>query len=198
MWHDVVLGREFFAGLLAIDAEVAARTRAAGCAHCQGPLCVGHYERKPRGGALAMAGEESVFTQRFSYCCGREGCRLRTTPPSVRFLGRKVYLESAILIACALAAAEDRARVVRAATGIAARTVRRWHAWWRSVFAASALWVALRSRAPTLDVAMVPGAMMAVFEGPTTEDKLVLTMRFLRPLTSATASGRSRSSRDAV
>ncbi len=29
MWHDVVLGREFFAGLLAIDAEVAARTRCA-------------------------------------------------------------------------------------------------------------------------------------------------------------------------
>ena len=198
MWHEVVLGREFFARLLAIDAEVASRTRAAGCGHCSGPLCVGDYDRKPRGGLLALAGEEAAFTRRYSFCCAREGCRLRTTPPSVRFLGRKIYLEGAILIACAVAAVEDRARSIRAATGIAARTVRRWHAWWRSTFAASALWVELRSRAPTLEVATLPGAMMALFEGSTTDDKLVLAMRFLAPLTSATAGRRSGSSRDAM
>jgi len=27
-----------------------------------------------------------------SFCCDRDGCRKRVTPPSVRFLGRKVYL----------------------------------------------------------------------------------------------------------
>ena len=196
MWHEVDLGRELFARLLAIDAEVASRTRAAGCTHCKGPLCVGDYERKPRGALFAVAGE--VFTRRYSFCCAREGCRLRTTPPSLRFLGRKVYLEGAILIACAIAAGEERARAIRNATGVAARTVRRWQSWWRTAFAASALWVELRSRVPTLDVAALPGAMMALFDGPTSEDKLVLAMRFLGPLTSATAARRSRSTRDAM
>ena len=133
MWHEVRLGREFFAQLLAIDAAAAARTRSAGCGACGGPVCVGHFERKPRGGLLAAAGEEAMFTQRFSYCCSREGCRKRATPPSVRFLGRKVHLEGAILIACVLAPLlDDRARSIRAATGIAARMVRRWQSWWRT------------------------------------------------------------------
>ncbi len=145
-----------------------------------------------------MAGEESAFTLRFSYCCAREGCRLRTTPPSVRFLGRKVYLEGAILIACARAAAEARARAIRAATGIAARTVRRWHAWWRSTFVASALWVELRSRTPTLDAATLPTGMLALFEGATPDDKLVRASQFMAPLTSATSARKSCSSRDAV
>jgi hypothetical protein len=198
MWHEVVLGREFFARLLAIDAAVASRTQAAGCGYCEGPLCVGHYERKPRGGLVAMAGEEDLFTLRFSYCCGREGCRRRVTPPSVRFLGRKVYVEGAVLIACAVAAVDDRARAIRAATGVAARTVRRWHAWWRTVFASSALWVEVRSRAPTLEIATLPGGMLSLFEGATAEEKLVRAMQFLGPLTSATAARRSRSSRDAM
>jgi hypothetical protein len=71
MWHDGVLGREFFAGLVAIDAEIAQRARAAACLRCGGPLHAGHYERKPRGGRFAEAGED--FSWRFSWCCGREG-----------------------------------------------------------------------------------------------------------------------------
>ena len=196
MWHDVRLEREFFARLLAIDAARAEQTRVAGCGYCEGPLSVGHYERKPRGARFASAGEE--FTQRFSDCCSREGCRRRATPPSVRFLGRKVYLESAILVACALVPLiDDRARVIRTATGVAARTVRRWMTWWRTVFAASALWVELRSRAPSLDIDLVPGGMLAVFEGGSVEARLEAAMRFLSPLTTGPA-WRSRSSRAAI
>jgi hypothetical protein len=190
------LEREFFARLLAIDAARAEQTRVAGCGYCGGPLSVGHYERKPRGALFASAGEE--FTQRFSDCCSREGCRRRATPPSVRFLGRKVYLESAILVACALVPLiDDRARVIRTATGVAARTVRRWMTWWRTVFAASALWVELRSRAPSLDIDLVPGGMLAVFEGGSVEARLEAAMRFLSPLTTGPA-WRSRSSRAAI
>jgi hypothetical protein len=115
----------------------------------------------------------------------------------VRFLGRKVYLEGAILIACAIAAITDEARAVRAATGIAARTVRRWHVWWRTVFASSALWVEVRARAPTLEIETVPGSMLALFEGATADAKLVRAMELLAPLTSASAR-RSRSTRGAV
>lgn len=196
MWHDVRLGREFFARLMAIDAARAEQTRAARCAYCEGPLSVGHYERKPRGALFAHAGE--AFSLRFSYCCTREGCRRRATPPSVRFLGRKVHLESVILIACVLVPLiDDRARAIRIATGVAARTVRRWMTWWRTVFAASALWVELRSRAPSLDVGLLPGGLLAVLEDASVEGRLEAAMRFLSPLTTGTA-WRSRTSRVAI
>ena len=35
--------------------------------------------------------EDPEATKRFSFCCDQEGCRRRHTPPSVRFLGRRVY-----------------------------------------------------------------------------------------------------------
>ena len=35
---------------------------------------------------------------RLSFCCDREGCRKRVTPPSVRFLGRKVYLAAVMIL----------------------------------------------------------------------------------------------------
>ena len=186
MWHDVVLDREFFAALVAIDAEIALRAREAACPRCGGPLHVGHYERKPRGGRFAEAGEE--FSLRFSWCCGREGCRTRMTPPSVRFLGRKVYLEGAILIACVLMPLlEQSAAVVRRATGIAARTLRRWHAWWQTVFVASALFTELRAHVPDVDVVTLPGALIDSFDGATPRTRLEQTMRFLAPLTTGSA-----------
>jgi len=88
MFGEIGLGSEFFEGLVAIDAEITARVAAAGCRFCGGPLHRGDYDRKPRGGAVAVAAE--AFTRRFSLCCGREGCRRRAMPPSVRFLGRRV------------------------------------------------------------------------------------------------------------
>jgi len=184
MWHEVVLNREFFALLLAIDAEIAMRVKAGRCCRCGGPLCVGHYARKPRGGKIAAAGASELCSQRFSWCCGREGCRKRATPPSVRFLGRKVYLEGAILIACTiLPLIEQSARAIREATGLAARTIRRWEAWWQSVFVASALFTELRGRVPSIDAAELPCAMIESFEGATLLAKLERAMRFLAPLT---------------
>ena len=182
MWHEVVLGREFFAALVAIDVEIAQRAREAACPRCGGPLHAGHYDRKPRGGRFAEAGEE--FSLRFSWCCGREGCRTRMTPPSVRFLGRKVYLEGAILIGCVLMPLlEQSAAVVRRATGIAARTLRRWHAWWQTVFVASALFTELRAHVPDVDVTALPSALIDSFDGATPRTRLEQTMRFLAPLT---------------
>lgn len=182
MWHNIVLGQEFFAASVGFDAEIAELVRAAGCPRCGGPLHAGHYARKPRGGRFAEAGE--AFTRRFSWCCGREGCRRRTMPPSVRFLGRKVYLEGTIVIACVLVPLlEQSATAVRQATGIAARTLGRWHAWWQSVFVASALFTELRARVPEVDVTALPGALVASFEGTTPLTRLEQTMRFLAPLT---------------
>jgi len=79
------LQREFFEGLTTIDAAIVDRAAKEPCRDCGGPLHRGDYPRKPRGGLLAIAAE--AFGRRFSLCCGREGCRRRVTPPSVRFLG---------------------------------------------------------------------------------------------------------------
>src|SRR5271157_4368665 len=68
-----------------------------------GPLHRSDYDRKPRGALIAPAGE--AFVRRFSLCCGREGCRKRATPPSLRFLGRRVYLGAVVLVASMLAQA---------------------------------------------------------------------------------------------
>lgn len=198
MWHGVVLGKEFFASLLAIDSAIALETRARACQRCGGPLCAGHYGRKPRGGLVAAAGESAPFTQRYSFCCSREGCRKRATPPSVRFLGRRVHLEGAILIACALVPLlEQTQRAVCDAIGIARRTVRRWKSWWSSAFVANALWVELRGRVPGLGVAGLPGDLIEMFEGEAPTDKLLAAMRWLAPLSTKTADG-SRFVRDGV
>jgi hypothetical protein len=86
MLHDLRLGEEFFAMLLAFDAKIAREVAAAGCPHCGGPLHQSNYERKPRGAEFAAAGE--AFTLRHSLCCGREGCRRRAT--AVRLNGGSV------------------------------------------------------------------------------------------------------------
>ncbi len=73
------------------DVAEAERVKAAGCPHCGGVLHCGNYQRKPRGivgEALRLLG----LDWRISFCCSNEECRKRSTPKSVRFLGRKVYL----------------------------------------------------------------------------------------------------------
>ena len=71
MLHELCLGREFFEGLVRYDAQIAAAVARAGCPYCSGPLHRADYERKPRGGRIAEAGE--AFDRGFSLCCGRAG-----------------------------------------------------------------------------------------------------------------------------
>ena len=66
---------------------------------CGGPLHYANYPRKPRGGPPDL---DEVFEIRYSLCCGREGCRRRLLPPSVRFWGRRVYWAPVVLIITAL------------------------------------------------------------------------------------------------
>jgi hypothetical protein len=64
-----------------------------------------------------MAAAAEAFTRRFSLCCGREGCRRRATPPSIRFLGRRVYVGAAVIIASVVALAMTAAGALRRAIG---------------------------------------------------------------------------------
>jgi hypothetical protein len=159
------LARENFARLEEIDERIAATAAAGRCRHCEGPLHTAHYRRKPRGGLVAAAGE--AFTRRHSLCCGRRGCRKRALPPSLRFLGRRVYLEVMVVLASAMALIVATAREAVAASGVPLRTPRSWGCWWREVFPRLPLWVELLARfvPPPPDDTELPRSLVARLGG---------------------------------
>src|SRR5262245_19283304 len=90
--------RSFWAFLLSIVKDLAESTRQKGCS-CGGRLHCANYPRAPRCGSDHLPEE---YRCRFSFCCYRDGCRRRMTPPSVGFLGRKVYLGAIVILISAL------------------------------------------------------------------------------------------------
>jgi len=176
------LGREFFAELEQFDEQLARRVAAARCPKCGGPLHRGDYGRKPRGALIAPAGEASVV--RFSLCCGREGCRRRAMPPSLRFLGRRVYLGAVVVLAAAMqqGVTPGRARRLRELLGVSPRTLARWAAWWRGAFLESDFWRAARARfSPPLEAGGLALALLQRFGGDEV-GRLLGLLRFLGPV----------------
>lgn len=193
MLHQLRLGREYFSSLASLDAELCRQVAAAGCRWCGGPLHQAHYQRKPRGAVMAAAGE--AFTLRYALCCGRRGCRKRTLPPSLRFLGRRVYLEAVVLLGSTAAQIASTLRAAQDATGVAGRTLRRWGRWWRESFTRSATWAELRARLrpPPPDEAQLPQSLVerldAESRGPsaraTPSGLCLLAARCLAPATTS-------------
>ena len=80
---------------------------------------------------------------RFSFCCARDGCRTRETPPSLRFLGRKVYLAAMVVLIATPAGGRDGSADATAVRSLSASTAARSSAggeWWRDTFTASPFW----------------------------------------------------------
>ncbi|MGA8364867.1 MAG: hypothetical protein WB709_10150, partial [Solirubrobacteraceae bacterium] len=150
------------------------------CPRCEGPLHWGNYRRKPRGALIALAGETSVV--RFSLCCGREGCRKRATPPSVRFLGRRVYLGAVVIVASIVALAVQGARELRRQTGVPSRTLGRWLGWWRGPFLGTEVFVTICARLIGVDVGRVPASIVDQLAGTGTE-RVRSMLAWLAPLT---------------
>ncbi len=188
MFGEMELGREFFEGLNAIDQAIVAEAARRRCEHCGGPLHRGDYPRKPRFGRIAVVGVD--FDRRFSLCCGREGCRRRATPPSVRFLGRRVYAAAAVVVASVAALAAATASEVRKSTGIAARTTRRWLRWWRGPFTKTAVFEEIRARLPGPERSRLPAWMIERLRGEPSA-RLEALLRWLLPITIAEG-GRAR------
>jgi hypothetical protein len=193
MSHELYFGREFFEKLVEFDARIAVQVAESGCPYCGGPLHRADYDRKPRGGRIAEAGE--AFGRRFSLCCGRPGCRRRALPPSLRFLGRRVYLEVVILAACAYAAG---VAAMRKAVAVPKRTLRRWCAWWVEEFPATRSWQSMRARfaPPPPAEAELPrsllerlAAAMPDSPSPIAPAVLMLAARWLAPVTTRLADG---------
>jgi len=192
MFDQVVLGREFFELLERHDEAITGRVAAAGCPKCDGPLHRGDYGRKPRGGLIAAAGESFVI--RFSLCCGSEGCRKRATPPSLRFLGRRVYLGAVVILACVMAQAMERAAEIRGATGVPVRTTRRWLGWWRGPFLGTEVFVAIRARLVGVAVERLPAAIVERLSG-TLAERARTMLELLAPITTGSVRDGARFSR---
>ena len=109
MYQAVLADAKFHEQLLQFDRDIAAGARAAGCTTCGGVLHSARFQRKPRGGP---GGLSEAFGQRFSFCCAVDGCRKRTTPASLRFLGRKVYLATVVTLISAMREPEQAKRWV--------------------------------------------------------------------------------------
>ena len=133
MYQAVLADAKFHEQLLVFDRDLAASARAARCRLCGGALHSASYARKPRGGPAGLGQE---YAERFSFCCAVDGCRKRTTPPSLRFLGRKVYLATVVTLISAMLLGTTPSRLARLSVvpGIDRRTLARWRAWWRSTF----------------------------------------------------------------
>ncbi|WP_437905324.1 hypothetical protein WME95_44665 [Sorangium sp. So ce327] len=178
MFDHFTLKGEFFATLEALDRAIARRVAASRCSAYGGPLHAGNYPRKPRGALIAPEGE--AFVVRFSFCCGREGCRRRATPPSLRFLGRRVYLAVVVIVASLAAQAIDAASAQP--TGVPRRTTRRWLTWWRGPFLATEVLLAIRARLVGVDVGRIPRSIIERLPG-TADEQMRTMLHLLAPLT---------------
>jgi len=167
---------------LALDQDLAREAQAAGCRACGGQLHSARYPRKPRGGPDDLG---PSYEWRFSFCCAREGCRRRTTPPSVRYLGRRVYLGAVIVLVTAMQAGLTPVRTQRLQEliGVSLRTLKRWRTWWRTTFVATAFWRAAAGRVlPPVRIETLPASLLERFGAPDARAQLGRVLRFLSPL----------------
>ena len=182
MYLALLRDARFHAFQLEVDRHQAAEARELGCPRCRGVVHAAPFRRKPRGGPRGLGAEHD---RRFSFCCAVDGCRTRRTPPSLRFLGRKVYLGAVVVVVSAMrhGVTPTRMRKLRELLGVSRRTVERWRAWWRESFALSPFWRAAAALfLPPVDPGELPRSLLERFPGDG-EARLVALLQFVAPIT---------------
>lgn len=191
MCQKLLRDARFQAFLLEADREIAAEAPEEGCPRCGGVLHSAAFRRKPRGGPPGLGDEAE---RRCSFCCAEEDCRKRRTPPSLRFLGRKVYLGAVVVLVSAMrhGATPARMRELRDLMGVSRRTVERWRAWWRESFAEGPFWrIASAAFMPPVEAGLLPASLIERFSGDD-EARLVGLLRFLGPITGGAGTVQAR------
>lgn len=164
MYQELLRSASFFEVLRRIDVDLAEAARLAGCC-CGGALHYARYRRKPRGGPSGLS---RACCLRESLCCSVDGCRRRSRPASVRFLGRKVFFGVVVLLVPILrdGLTPARFRRLEKALPVSRRTVQRWRRWWREIVPLTRFWRALIAVLPLGCVAaLLPGSLLAAFSG---------------------------------
>ena len=173
----------FYQSLFQLDQAIAADVQAAGCQYCGGRLHVADYPRKARGVRSAL---DASYQYRLSFCCAMDGCRRRTTPPSVRFLGRKVYLGVIIVLVTALTdglSSHHRRRLIDQ-LDLWPQTIARWQRWWREQAPMTRCWQALRPRfVPPIEIRALPGALLGRLTGSDQAQRVRQLLTLIAPLT---------------
>lgn len=162
MYHELPRSARFWLFLLAIDRDFAESVRKNGCS-CGGHLHCAHYLRKPRGTPVQLPESQCL---RLSFCCDRDGCRKRTTPPSVRFLGRKVYLGAIVILISAMRQGPTprRVRELSDRFNVDRRTISRWQVFWREHFPQTHFWKIARARLVlTREIVSLPYSLVDAF-----------------------------------
>ena len=182
MYHDLPRGASFWLFLFSVDQDLAQSAREK-CCSCGGRLHRADYPRKPRGAEDLP----QDYRYRFSFCCEREGCRKRVTPPSVRFLGRKVYLGAIVILISAMRQGPSprRVRELSEHFGVDQRTIARWQIFWREQFPQTHFWKieGARFRA-TVEIISLPYSIVDAFLSRHRRCKgWTLLLRFLATIT---------------
>jgi hypothetical protein len=179
MISQIVDNSRLGAFLSSIDADLASRARAKGCAHCGGILHSATYARKARG----LPDSSEPAHRRQSFCC--QTCRRRTTPASVRFLGRRFYAGIVVVLVSAMddGVTSGRTEQLRRVLGVHRRTLQRWRDWWRTAFISTPFWTMARGALmPQPIPTALPASLLERFVGPDDTTRLVQCLRFLVPL----------------
>jgi hypothetical protein len=124
MGSDGLISGVWWLLLSSIDSAIALAVQALGCTHCQSRLDAAHFDRKV--GGVASAADGASQHMRLSWCCSREGCRRRVTPPSVRFWGRLGYAGAVVLAMAAEAPKTASGEELRRRVGCSRQSWARW------------------------------------------------------------------------
>ncbi len=188
MCHAFYHSTNFYHQLLLLDQQLAEIVQQNGCS-CGGKLHSARYPRKPRGVPREVLGEG--YEYRFSFCCAVDGCRRRCTPPSVRFLGRKVYLGTIVVLITALehGLSDSRRRWLIESLDVPPQTLLRLRRWWQSQFALSRCWRSLRAQfVPQIDSHALPGSLLCRLNADDLATRICFMLLLLQPITSESCS----------
>lgn len=183
MSHNYLSNANFHALLTTIDQDIANDIRLKGCLNCGNKLHQSDYPRSPVG---LPAEHREHYDERISFCCAT--CRKRTTPPSVRFFGRRWYPAPLLMLISVLMVGINDRRLasVKRHFGITVSesTWKRWRRWWRESFVQTKFWQREKSSVVlTMDTnKLIPRALLNLLEGNLAE-KMHRLLQFLSPLT---------------
>jgi hypothetical protein len=162
MYHELFADASFWAFLFTIDQDLAKTARDKQCPSCGCRLHCADYPRKPRGARHLP----DVYRQRLSFCCARDGCRKRVTPPSVRFLGRKVYLGAVVILVSAMRQGPSPRRIgeLTKLFDVSRETIYRWREYWNEHFPKTTFWKMARARlVPVFEIREFPRSLWEAF-----------------------------------
>jgi hypothetical protein len=102
-----------------------------------------------------------------------------------------VYLGAVVVLASAMRGAVtlSGAALLQVLLGVSLRTLKRWRAWWRTIFVATPFWILARAHFDRpVTISALPASLLERFAGVDLGAQLCALLRFLSPLTTHTRS----------